>query len=402
MTFIHSEKPIRIERGDGVWLYDDDGRAYLDAGASYACTPLGHCHPAVVEAVQEQVAELTFVQASYPTDVRDRAYRAVEAAAPDGLDHVWLCNSGTEANEAALKFARSATGDSEIVATRRGFHGRTMGSLSTTWTKSYREPFEPLIGDVTFVPFGDEAALREAVGPETAAVIVEPIQGEGGINPAPPGYLGAAREATAEAGAALILDEVQTGVGRTGATWACQRDGVVPDVLTSAKGLGNGLPVGAAMVADWIAEDPGPHNSTFSGGPVVSAAVAETLSILHDDDVPENAAAMGERLRSGLTERLDDAVREVRGEGLLVGVEVKRGANRVVRDLALDHGILALPAGRTVVRLLPPLIIDAGHVDQIVDAFAAVVGADDDGPDQRADASATADGEGGASGGDGA
>ena len=374
MSFLHSEKPIRLERGEGVHVYDDEGTEYLDCGASYACTPLGHSHPTVVEAARDQLERLTFVQASYPVDARDRAYAALAAAAPGDLENVWLCNSGTEANEAALKFARSATGNSKIVATMQGFHGRTMGALATTWTREYREPFEPLIGDVEFVPYGDGEALADAVDGETAAVILEPIQGEGGINLPPTDYLAAAREHTADASAALILDEVQTGMGRTGALWACERAGVVPDVLTTAKGLANGLPAGAALCADWIAEDPGSHNSTFSGGPVVSAALDATVSTLVEEEWPAHAAEVGEYLRSSLESELGDAVREVRGEGQLVGVELKRGANRAARDLALDHRLLALPAGRTVLRLLPPLVLDREDADRIVAALAEVVG----------------------------
>ena len=270
--FVYSEKPIRIESGEGPYLYDDSGTEYLDFGASYGVAAVGHCHPEVVSAVQSQVEKLTFVQASYPNSARDGLYEKLATVAPGDLENVWLCNSGTEANEAALKFARSATGNSKIVAAQRGFHGRTMGSLSATWKPKYRAPFEPLVGDFEFVPYGDSEALAEAVDDETAAVLLEPIQGEGGVNPAPEGYLQFARELTADTGSALILDEIQTGLGRTGALWACEKRGVVPDVLTSAKGLGGGLPVGATLCADWIAENAGPHGSTFSGGPVVSAA----------------------------------------------------------------------------------------------------------------------------------
>ena len=372
--FVHNEKPIQLERGEGVHLYDEDGTEYLDCGASYACTPLGHSHPAVTEAAQNQLERLTFVQASYPVDSRDRAHAALEAAAPDGLENVWFCNSGTEANEAALKFARSATGETKIVATMQGFHGRTMGALATTWNSAYREPFEPLIGDVEFVPYGDSDALAEAIDDETAALILEPIQGEGGINLPPAEYLAAAREQTEEAGAALILDEVQTGMGRTGELWACEHTDVVPDILTTAKGLANGLPAGTALCADWIAENAGSHNSTFSGGPVVSAAVAATVSTLVEENIPAHAAEMGEYLTAELERELGEGVREVRGAGLMVGIEVKRGSNRAVRDLALEHGILALPAGRSVVRLLPPLILEEEHADRVVGALCDVLG----------------------------
>jgi acetylornithine/LysW-gamma-L-lysine aminotransferase len=373
-NFIHSEKPIPFERGEGPYLYGEDGTEYLDFGASYACTPLGHCHPAVTEAVTEQLEKLTFVQASFPVKARERAYAALAATAPGRLENVWFCNSGTEANEAALKFARSATGDSKIVATMQGFHGRTMGALATTWPKKYREPFEPLIGDVEFVPYGDEGAMDEAVDADTAAVIVEPIQGEGGINLPPEGYLEAVRGITGRAGAAMIVDEVQAGNGRTGEFWAVKHSNAVPDVVTTAKGLGNGLPIGAALCADWIAEESGSHNSTFSGGPAVAAAVDATVSNIVTRDLPAHAAEMGAYLTGEIEAAIGDEIREVRGEGLLLGIELKRGANRVARDLAIQENVLVLPAGRTVVRLLPPLTIEEAHADAAVEALAEVVG----------------------------
>lgn len=374
--FISGSKPIGIERGEGPHLYTADDTEYLDAGASFACTPLGHSHPAVVDAVQEQVGELTFVDSSYRVESRENAYAAFVASTPSGLEQAWFCNSGTEANEAALKFARSATGDSKIVAATRSFHGRTMGALAATWKDKYKEPYEPLAGDVEFVPYGDDKELAAVVDDETAAIILEPIQGEGGINVPPAGYLETAREVTDDAGAALVFDEVQTGMGRTGSMWACQNAGVTPDVLTTAKGLGNGLPVGGIAVRDWIADGAASHNATFSGGPVVTAAVNATISTLVEEEWPAHAAEMGDYLVSELEAALGDEVREVRGEGLLVGIELKRGANRVARDLAMNHQILALPAGRTVLRLLPPLVIDEGEADQFVDALAEIVVSD--------------------------
>ncbi|WP_440988450.1 aspartate aminotransferase family protein [Haloarchaeobius baliensis] len=368
--FVFSRKPITIERGEDVYLYDDSGTEYLDMGASYACVPAGHGHPDVVGAAQSQLADLTFVQGSYPTSARDELYEKLSSVAPPGLDNVWLCNSGTEANEAALKFARSATGGTKFVATKRGFHGRTMGALSTTWKPKYRKPFEPLLADVEFVDYGDSEAIADAVDDETAAVILEPVQGEGGVNPSTTAFLEAAREATDDHGAALVFDEVQTGLGRTGTFWACEAAGVTPDVVTTAKGLANGLPMGATLCADWLAEDAGPHGSTFSGGPAVSAAAAATLDTIVGEDLPGNAAEVGDYLVDGLS---DLPVRDVRGEGLLVGIEVGRGANRVLRDLAIQHQILALPAGRTVVRLLPPLTMTREHADEVVGALEATL-----------------------------
>jgi acetylornithine/LysW-gamma-L-lysine aminotransferase len=377
--FVFSEKPIRIERGEGPYLYADDGTEYLDFGASYAVATLGHAHPAVTEAVQQQVADMIYVQASYPNAVRTELYEKLAALGPAdeerSLGKVWLCNSGTEANEAAMKFARNATGRSKIVATRRGFHGRTMGALAMTWKDKYKAPFEPLAGGIEFVEYGDSEELAEAVDDETAAVFLEPVQGEGGIYPAPTEYLKTARDVTEEAGAALVFDEIQTGVGRTGTLWACEQSGVVPDMLTAAKGIANGLPLGATLCADWIADADPEHGSTFSGGPVVCAAANATLDTVVEEDVPNNAARVGEHLKAGIetaTEEHDLPVREVRGLGLMIGVEVKRGSNRLLRDLALNEQVLALPAGRTVLRLLPPLTIEETHADRLIDALVEV------------------------------
>jgi len=376
-SFVFSEKPIDIASGEGVTLTGEDGTEYLDFGASYACTPTGHCHPQVVEAIQDQAAKLLYVQASYPVETRTSLETRLAALAPGDLEKVWLCNSGTEANEAALKFARSATGGTTIVAARRAFHGRTAGTLSATWKPKYKQPFEPLLEDVEFVTFGDGEELANTVDDDTAAVILEPIQGEGGIHPAPDGYLETAREVTEATGTALVFDEIQTGLGRTGATWACQHEavagaGVTPDILTTAKGLASGLPIGATLCADWVAEEAGPHGSTFSGNPLVCAAANATIDVLVDADLAGNAAKVGDYL----TEQLADSeipLRDVRGEGLMLGLEVKRGANRVLRDLALEHQILALPAGRTVVRLLPPLVLERTHADDLLEALGDVL-----------------------------
>ncbi len=373
--FVFSEKPITIERGEGPYLYDDGGTEYLDMGASYAVATLGHSHPAVHEAVSDQLDRMMYVQASYPNSTRTETYERLATVAPGDVNKVWLCNSGTEANEAAMKFARSATGRQKIVATKRGFHGRTMGALAMTWKDKYKAPFEPLAGGIGFVDYGDAEQLAEAVDTETAAVFLEPIQGEGGIHPAEPSYLETAREVTSDAGAALVFDEIQTGIGRTGTLWSCEVPGVVPDMLTTAKGIANGLPMGATLCRDWIAEDAGNHGSTFSGGPMVCAAANATVETLVDEQIPEHAATVGSYLRGELETAAEELpIREVRGEGLMIGIEVKRGANRTLKQLAIQEQILALPAGRTVVRLLPPLIVDKSHADRVVDAITRVLG----------------------------
>ena len=375
-SFVFSEKPLGIESGEGVYLTGTNGTDYLDFGASYACTPLGHCPPAVVDSIREQAADLLYVQGSYPVETRTELYGKLGALAPGDLRKVWLCNSGTEANEAAMKFARSATGREKIIAAKRGFHGRTMGALAMTWKGKYRDAFEPLAGGVEFVDYGDAEELAEAVDDETAAVFLEPVQGEGGVNPATAEYLRAARDLTEDAGAALVFDEIQTGLGRTGALWACEHAGVTPDALTTAKGLASGLPMGATLCADWLADEAGDHGSTFSGGPLVAAAANATLDGIVGRDLPGHAAEVGGYLHDELSAAIDEhdlGVREVRGQGLMVGIEVKRGSNRLLRDLALEHETLALPAGRSVLRLLPPLVVEEAHVDAVVDALTEVL-----------------------------
>jgi acetylornithine/LysW-gamma-L-lysine aminotransferase len=372
--FVFNEKPIEIASGDGVTLTDTNGTEYLDFGASYACTPVGHCHPEVLTATTDQLEELFYVQASYPVAARTAMYEQLAEVAPGDIDNVWLCNSGTEANEAALKFARSATGRSKIVATKQAFHGRTMGALATTWKDKYKQPFEPLIGAVETVAYGDEEAMAGAIDADTAAVIVEPIQGEGGVNPAEASFLRTIREETEAVDAAMVVDEIQTGLGRTGSLWAIEEHGIVPDVLTTAKGLASGLPMGATLCADWIAEDPGNHGSTFSGGPAVCAAAGATLDVIEREDLAAHADEIGAYLHGEIEDRLGDRIRDVRGAGLLLGIEVRRGSNRLVRDLAIEHDILTLPAGRTVLRLLPPLTIEREHADALVDALDDVLG----------------------------
>ncbi|MFB6220839.1 MAG: aspartate aminotransferase family protein [Halolamina sp.] len=374
--FVFSEKPLNIAGGEGMTLVGTDGTEYLDFGASYACTPLGHSPPAVVETIREQAGNLLYVQGSYPVDVRTALRERLAEVAPGEISHVWLCNSGTEATEAALKFARSATGREKVVAAKRAFHGRTLGALSLTWKDAYRDPFGPLPGAVEFVPYGDAEALATAVDTETAAVFLEPVQGEGGVHPAGEEYLQTAREVTAGADAALVMDEIQTGLGRTGTLWAAEAAGIVPDIVTAAKGIASGLPMGATLCKEWIAADAGNHGSTFAGNPLVAAAADATLAGIAEQDVAGNAAGVGSYLQSELAaavERHSLPVRDVRGEGLMVGVEVKHGAMSVLRDLALEEQVLALPAGRSVVRLLPPLIADQAHADAFVESFVEVL-----------------------------
>jgi acetylornithine/LysW-gamma-L-lysine aminotransferase len=365
-NFIFSRKNININHGNGVHLYTVDGTKYLDLGASYACVPAGHNHPHIISAIQTQLEKLSYVQGSYPISIRDDFYEKLVQISPGNIQNVWLCNSGTEANEAAIKFARHATQRSQIISTRQAFHGRTMGSLSATWKPTYKKGFGPLIPDFDFVTFGDIESLTDSISEDTAAVIVEPIQGEGGVNLPPSNYLQEVRKATEEVGAAMILDEIQTGLGRTGSFWNCNQTNVVPDILTSAKGMASGLPIGVTLCKDWIAENPGDHGSTFSGGPVICAAGNATIDVIINENLPENASKIGSYLLKELKDTIGSKTRDIRGSGLLLGIEVKRGSGPILTKLAKDHGILALPAGKTVVRILPPLTLNRSHADDFI------------------------------------
>jgi acetylornithine/N-succinyldiaminopimelate aminotransferase len=352
-----------LVRGEGAHVWDADGKEYVDLLGGIAVNALGHAHPALVAAVTEQLTTLGHVSNFFTSAPQvELAERLLSLVGVDG--RVFFTSSGTEANEAAFKLTRR-TGRTHLVAAEGSFHGRTMGSLALTSKEAYRTPFEPLPGDVTFVPYGDEAALAKAVTDQTAAVIVEPIQGEAGVVVPPAAYLAAAREITRDNGALLWLDEVQTGIGRTGEWFA----GPVADadVVTVAKGLGGGIPIGACVALGEAATllQPGNHGTTFGGNPVACAAALAVLDTIEKDGLLEHASAIGERLRAGLA--ADQRVSEVRGRGLLVGLDLSRPLAAEVAAAALAHGFIVNNPTPDRVRLAPPLVI--GHDD--VDAFLA-------------------------------
>ncbi len=359
------KRGLAIVRGECCWLFDTEGRRYLDMGASYGVCNAGHCHPRVVEAVARQAGRLLYVTPTVHTDTRVALQERLAGLAPGDLDRVFLASSGAEVLEAAIKFARGHTRRSGIVAAKRAFHGRTMGALSLTWNRKYREAFEPLLPGCEFVPYGDAGALQEAVGSDTAMVVLEPVQGEGGVFPAPEGYLRAAREVCDDAGALLVADEVQTGLGRTGAMFAVEHSGVVPDMMALAKSLGSGMPIGALLVRSQVCDLPqGSHGSTFAGSPVACAAALATLDVLVDEGLPERARQLGGHALNRLAAiaKASNAVREVRGLGLMLGIELREKAGSRLTAL-MERGVLAIPAGTTVIRLLPPLTIAREELD---------------------------------------
>ncbi|MFB6283265.1 MAG: aspartate aminotransferase family protein [Halobacteria archaeon] len=370
---VFSKKPVDVVEGDGVHLYTSDGTEYLDMGASYGVMAVGHSNSRVVDAVESQVEELTYVQGSYASPSRTRLMERLVDITPEGLDRVFLANSGTEVNEAALKFARASTDGEKAVAAKRGFHGRTYGSISMSWKKKYRTPFEPTVPAVEHAGYNDVDDLTQTVDDETAVVLLEAIQGEGGIHPADSEYLQAARELCDDHGAYLVFDEIQTGLGRTGEFWSFEGYDVEPDAITTAKSLGGGLPISALICGEELTEIPkGSHGGTYCGNPTACAAAEATLDYIKENDLPDNAREMGKRLVEGVREIDSGRVVEVRGEGLMIGIQVRGRSGRYLSKLA-KRNVLALPAGKNVVRFLPPLILEESHIDDVVGALEEIL-----------------------------
>ncbi|MFJ7266397.1 acetylornithine transaminase [Streptomyces sp. NPDC099050] len=365
---------LALVRGEGSTVWDEDGRAYTDFTGGIAVNALGHAHPALVSAVQGQVARLGHVSNLF---VSEPAVALAERllALLDRPGRVFFANSGAEAVEAAFKIARR-TGRPHLVATEGGFHGRTMGALALTGQPPKQAPFLPLPGEVTHVPYGDAQALRAAVTEHTAAVVLEPLQGEAGVVPAPPGYLRAAREITRATGTLLVLDEVQTGIGRTGHWFAHQAEpGAGPDVITLAKGLGGGLPIGATVAFGAAAAllTPGQHGSTFGGNPVACAAGLAVLETIEKEGLLARAQRVGERLRLGIEALEHPLVREVRGAGLLLGIALAEPVAARVQRAAQDAGFLVNAAGAGVVRLAPALTLPQERADALLAALPAIL-----------------------------
>jgi acetylornithine/N-succinyldiaminopimelate aminotransferase len=362
-------------RGDGCWVWDADGRRYLDLLGGIAVNALGHAHPRLVDAISRQLNTLGHVSNFFASEpqiaLAERLVRLLEVDKPA---KVFFTNSGTEAVEAAVKLTRR-TGRTKLVSAIGAFHGRSMGALSITWKPAFREPFVPLPGEVTFVPYGDAAALAEVVDEDTAAVFLEPIQGESGVIPAPEGYLTAARTITQQYGALLVIDEVQTGVGRTGAWFAFQRSSIRPDVVTLAKGLGGGFPVGACIgigpAADMLG--PGQHGSTFGGNPVAGTAALAVLDAIDQEGLLGNVRAQGERIRAGIRSLSHPLVRDVRGEGLLIGIGLAAPVAAEVARAGLAAGFIINACTPDTVRLAPAFVISAAQVDAFLEALPSLL-----------------------------
>jgi LysW-gamma-L-lysine/LysW-L-ornithine aminotransferase len=367
---LHASRGLTLVRGEGSYLWDDNDRRYLDLMTNYGVNLLGHAHPLVTDAIKLQASQLTNAHQSFDTPARQDFLDALGALLPPPLSRISFGNSGAEAVEAALKYARVATGRIGIVATHRAYHGRTFGALSATADAKYRDPFAPMLEGVRHVPFDDLDALDKVLDDSVAAVIVEPIQGEGGIRVPADGYLRGIRERCDARGILLICDEIQTGF-RTGSPFAFTREDIVPDILCLSKSIANGLPVGVTITTEAVSDrvPKGSHGSTFAGNPLVCAAGAATLRVLADEALHARAAQMGKRFQERVRELELPQVREVRGRGMMQAVELKKPVTAVIKSMQ-EHGVLVLPAGGTVIRFLPSILIQDAQLDEGMDVLA--------------------------------
>ncbi|MCS6836942.1 MAG: aspartate aminotransferase family protein [Anaerolineae bacterium] len=371
----YAKRSLVWVRGQGCTVYDEAGRAYLDLTSGQGVALLGHAHPDVAQAVARQAQTLITCAEAFYNDQRAALYERLSALLPPefGGGRFFLCNSGAEAQEGALKVARLLTGRANIVAAKRGFHGRTLGALGLTWNKDYREPFMGWTPPVRHISYNDLASAEAAIDETVCAVVVEPVQGEGGVYPANPEWLVGLRRLCDERGALLVMDEIQSGLGRCGRWFAYQMADIVPDIITLGKGIAGGLPMGAVIWRAALGTIPaGTHGSTFGGNPLSCAAACAALDALRAADLPAHSARLGAWLLEALRTLKLPTVREVRGLGLIVGLELRDRVTPVLQALQ-ERGVLALPAGKTVLRLLPPLIIQQSELERAVDAIREVL-----------------------------
>lgn len=367
---VYAKKPLVLVRGKGTRVWDMAGREYLDCATGMGVALVGHANDYVVRAITEQAQRLlTCPDGHFYNDARAAFIEKLFEIAPNNLKRVFLCNTGTETVESAIKFARGFTQKPGIIAMMRSFHGRTLGALSATWNPKYREPFEPLVPKFSFVPLGDVEKLRDAITDETAAVILEPVQGESGVHILPQSYLEAVRALCSQKNVLLILDEIQTGFGRTGRFFACEHFHIEPDILCLSKALGGGVPIGAVLLREDITLDKAEHGSTFGGNPLACAAARAAIVYIQEKNLVDRARENGVYFLERLKELEGSGpVREARGLGLMLGLELKEKSAPYLIKL-LEHGILALQAGPTVMRFLPPLEITRAEIDRVIEAL---------------------------------
>jgi len=362
---LQAKRDLVAVRGKGALLYDEQGREFIDCAAGIAVASLGHCHPKLVAAIKQQAETLITCPNIMYNDMRSKLLRKLVEVTPQSLTRAYLCNSGAEAIEAALKFARLHTGRTNFVTAMRGFHGRTMGAVSATYTPKYREAFQPLVPGFEYVPFNKIEKLDAAVNDHTAAVMFELVQGEGGVNPIQADYLAAVRKLCSERGVLLIIDEIQTGFCRTGKFFACDHFELQPDIMCVAKAMAGGVPIGATLLNAEINIEPGLHGTTFGGNPLACAAALAAIDIYQTDNLAQRAAELGEYFEAQLQVADLSQVRALRRLGLMIGIELKQKVQDKLAEL-LARQIIALPAGPNVIRMLPPLIIEKDQIDQVV------------------------------------
>jgi acetylornithine/LysW-gamma-L-lysine aminotransferase len=373
------KRNIIIDYGKGIYLYDTENNLYLDCTSNYGVAITGHSHPKVVQAIKEQAEKIISCHGTFYNQSKSLFLENLSKMTPNSLNKFYLSNSGSESVEYALKISRKATGKKGFIGMMNGFHGKTMGSLSLTWNKKYRTPFMPLIQDVSHVPFGKPERLLNTITEDTAAVILEPIQGEGGIIIPPEGYLKAVRDICTDKNVLMILDEIQTGTGRTGAFLAAEHSGVEPDIVCLSKAIASGFPMGVTVSTEDVASKLkiGDHSSTFGGNPLACAAGNATLNVINEEKLIENASNVGSYLLERLQTLRDySIVRDVRGKGMMLAIEMRfEVLNVIMRSMV--RGLLVLDAGRNVVRLLPPLVMTKQEADKVVQVLSEVIGEED-------------------------
>ena len=377
MANVFAKKPLVLNKGKGAIVWDINGKEYLDFTSSYGVALLGHSHPKIVEAVCRQAERLISCHAGFYNDVRTEFLQKLAGITPKDLDKSFLSNSGAESIECAIKLARKFTGKTEIISLMGAFHGKTMGALSATWDKKYREPFLPLVPEFKHVPPDSINKVREAITEKTAAVLVEPIRGEGGIRVPPDDFLQGLREVCDERNILLIFDEVQTGFGRTGKMFACEHWKTIPDVMCLAKPIAGGLPIGITVAKDHIMSSlkVGQHSTTFSGSPIVCAAGCAAIDVLLEEKLVDRAAMLGNYFKSQLEDlqAKHRIIKEVRGLGLMLGIELKFDVLNIILK-SMERGTLFLDAGRTVLRFLPPLVTEKEQINRAINVLDEVIG----------------------------
>ena len=370
---VYSKRPLALVRGRGAHVWDDAGKEYIDCVGGQGSANVGHANPAVAEAIAEQARTMIVCTEIFYNDKRAAVEEKLVAISPNHADRVFLCNSGAEAIEGAIKFSRYVTGRTGIVAMMRSFHGRTFGALSATWNPKYREPFMPLVPDFSFTPYENLDKAREAITDQTAGVLVEVVQGEGGVHPGSREFLIGLQEICRARGAMLIVDEIQTGFARTGKMFASEHYGLDADFVAVAKSMAGGMPMGAVLIGERVKKlEPMIHGSTFGGNPLACAASVAAIGFMEKEDLAGRAAELGVYMMGRLQRIESPMIREVRGMGLMIGVELKQKVTPYLHAL-MDRGVLALPAGLNVLRLLPPLVIEKSDLDVVADQIEYVL-----------------------------